>query len=80
MKNTLHKNSLGLERVIWILILAIFTSLALFWSYDVFDQWQAHPVLTSVKTTGTYFTILTIHTYMYTFHLAKNRYSIVTIL
>ena len=53
MKNTLHKNSLGLERVIWLLILAIFTSLALYWSYDVFDQWQAYPVLTSVKTTGT---------------------------
>ena len=53
MKNTLPKNSLGLERVIWLLILAIFTSLALYWSYDVFDQWQAYPVLTSVKTTGT---------------------------
>ena len=41
-----------LERLIWLLVFGTFAFLAIFWSVEVYFQWQDFPVLTSVKTTG----------------------------
>ena len=40
------------ERVLWLVIFTIFAFLAIFWSFQNFNQWQDNPVLTSIKTTG----------------------------
>ena len=41
-----------IERLIWIIIFAFGTFLAVFMSYEGYDQWNRNQVLTSLKTTG----------------------------
>ena len=41
-----------IEKIAWLIICIGFTLLAIYWSLEIFDQWEEHPVLTSVGTTG----------------------------
>ena len=41
-----------IEKITWLIICIGFTLLAIYWSLEIFDQWEEHPVLTSVGTTG----------------------------
>ena len=44
-----------IERCLWAVVFGFFAILAIYWSADIAVQWQADPVLTSVKSTGTMF-------------------------
>ena len=48
-----------IERCFWAVVFGFFATLAIYWSYDIAIQWQADPVLTSVKSTGRDFSFLT---------------------
>ena len=41
-----------LERALWIVVVCIFTGLAIGWSVSAYKNWQDYPILTSVATTG----------------------------
>ena len=41
-----------LERGLWIVVVCIFTGLAISWSVSAYRHWQDYPILTSVATTG----------------------------
>ena len=41
-----------IEKITWLIICIGFTLLAIYWSLEIFDQWEEHPVLTSVGTAG----------------------------
>ena len=47
-----------IERCLWAVVFGFFAILAIYWSADIAVQWQADPVLTSVKSTGTDFSFL----------------------
>ena len=47
-----------IERCLWAVVFGFFAILAIYWSADIAVQWQADPVLTSVKSTGTDFSLL----------------------
>ena len=41
-----------LERALWVVVVCIFTGLAIGWSVSAYRNWQDYPILTSVATTG----------------------------
>ena len=41
-----------IEKIAWLIICIGFTLLAIYWSLEIYDQWEENPVLTSVGTTG----------------------------
>ena len=47
-----------IERCLWAIVFGFFAILAIYWSADIAVQWQADPVLTSVKSTGRDFSFL----------------------
>ena len=50
-----------IERCLWAVVFGFFAILAIYWSADIAVQWQADPVLTSVKSTGTIFSFSVFH-------------------
>ncbi len=39
-------------RILWVIIVLLFLTLAIYWSVIAYYEWVDNPVLTSVKTTG----------------------------
>ena len=61
-----------IERCLWAVVFGFFAILAIYWSADIAVQWQADPVLTSVKSTGTYYVIFFCHL-LSVFHVCSTR-------
>ena len=57
-----------------------FAILAIYWSADIAVQWQADPVLTSVKSTGTMFSFSVIFCLSSTYVLLEICFSLVSLL
>jgi hypothetical protein len=43
-----------IERILWLCVVVSCASLAVYWSIGMYHSWKESPVLTSVKTTGTW--------------------------
>ena len=41
-----------LDRLLWLIAVIVFASLAIYWSLQAYFDWQDEPVITTVKTTG----------------------------
>ena len=48
------KSSYVLDRLLWLLAVIVFATLAIYWSLQAYIDWQNEPVITTVKTTGTF--------------------------
>ena len=69
-----------IERCLWAVVFGFFAILAIYWSADIAVQWQADPVLTSVKSTGTMFSFSVIFCLSSTYVLLEICFSLVSLL
>ena len=47
---------LFIERFLWFAACCFFLSLSVLWTVEAYNKWQNYPVITSVRTTGLYYT------------------------